>query len=119
MITEVTQTLCFYGQKANKQDELEDLTNKLREYFAATPPTAGAYKREYMLYKSVKNCISLVTFAYLAKRNDICAAIFPEDGQWYRGKVEKATRDGSEATITFIDYGNRAQVSELRFSTKY
>ena len=43
----MTQTLCFYGQKANKQDELEDLTNKLREYFAATPPTAGAYKREY------------------------------------------------------------------------
>ena len=48
---------------------------------------------------------------YLAKRNDICAAIFPEDGLWYRGKIEKTTRDGSEmSTITFIDYGNRAQV---------
>ena len=46
MITEVTQTLCFYGQKANQQDDLEELTSKMRDHFAATPPTAGAYKRE-------------------------------------------------------------------------
>lgn len=95
VITEVTQTLCFYGQKANKQDALEDLTSKLRDHFASSPPTAGAYK---------------------PKRNDICAAIFPEDGQWYRGKVEKATRDGSEATITFIDYGNRALVQSTKLA---
>ena len=45
VITEVTQSMCFYGQKASKQDELEELTNKLRDHFGSTPPTAGAYKR--------------------------------------------------------------------------
>lgn len=90
VITEVTQTLCFYGQLLANQEALETLTTQMREHFANNTPTAGSYK---------------------PKRNDICAAIFPEDGLWYRGKVEKTTRDGSEmSTITFIDYGNRAQV---------
>jgi staphylococcal nuclease domain-containing protein 1 len=90
VITEVTPTLCFYGQLLSNQEALESLTTEMREHFASNAPTAGSYK---------------------PKRNDICAAIFPEDGLWYRGKIEKTTRDGSEmSTITFIDYGNRAQV---------
>lgn len=97
VITEVTQTLCFYGQMIDKQDELEKLTNNMREHFKSNQPTAGTYK---------------------PKRNDICAAIFPEDGLWYRGKVEKVSRDGSEmSTITFIDYGNRAQVHVTKLAT--
>lgn len=90
VITEVTANLCFYGQMASEQEKLQKLTDEMRAYFGENPPTAGAYK---------------------ARRNDICGAMFAEDGLWYRGKVEKITRDGSEmATITFIDYGNRAVV---------
>ena len=50
-----------------------------------------------------------------AKRNQICAAIFPEDGLWYRGKIEKISREGM-ATITFIDYGNRALVEKTQLA---
>ena len=52
---------------------------------------------------------------YSAKRNQICAAIFPEDGLWYRGKIEKVSREGV-ATITFIDYGNRALVEKTQLA---
>lgn len=97
VITEVTNNMCFYGQYADSMQKLEDLTAKMRGHFAENEPTAGAYK---------------------AKRNDIIAAVFPEDGLWYRGKVEKIARDGSDtATITFIDYGNRAQVPITKLAT--
>lgn len=97
VITEVTANLCFYGQMVSEQEKLTKLTDEMRTYFTETPPTAGAYK---------------------AKRNDICGAIFAEDGLWYRGKIEKISRDGSEmATITFIDYGNRALVHVTKLAS--
>jgi len=97
VITEVTANLCFYGQMISEQEKLTKLTDEMRTYFTETPPTAGAYK---------------------AKRNDICGAIFAEDGLWYRGKIEKISRDGSEmATITFIDYGNRALVHVTKLAS--
>lgn len=97
VITEVTANLCFYGQMVSEQEKLTKLTDEMRTYFTETPPTAGAYK---------------------AKRNDVCGAIFAEDGLWYRGKIEKISRDGSEmATITFIDYGNRALVHVTKLAS--
>ena len=50
--------MCFYGQKANKQDALEDLTSKLRDHFASSPPTAGAYKRKYLINNRTQWLIS-------------------------------------------------------------
>ena len=94
------------------QEALEKLTNNMREHFKSNAPTAGTYKRTYTHFDS------LVLSIFSAKRNDICAAVFPEDGLWYRGKVEKTTRDGTEmSTITFIDYGNRAQVHVTKLAT--
>lgn len=47
--------------------------------------------------------------------DDICAAKFAADGEWYRAKVEKV--QGRKANIFYIDYGNREVVefSELTF----
>jgi len=93
-ITEVTSNMCFYGQYIANGAKLEELTKQLRNQFAENPPTAGSYT---------------------PKRNQICAAIFPEDGLWYRGKIEKISREGM-ATITFIDYGNRALVEKTQLA---
>ena len=43
---------------------------------------------------------------------DLCAAKFL-DGQWYRGKVLKTS--ATEATILYIDYGNRGKYYEFEF----
>ena len=42
---------------------------------------------------------------------EICAAKF-QDGQWYRAKVEKMS--GSEATVLYIDYGNRDTIPKAK-----
>lgn len=95
-ITEVTNNMCFYGQYTAIAEKLEELTTNMRQHFAQNEPVAGAYT---------------------AKRNDICAAIFPEDNQWYRSKVEKVSRGGDgTATVTFIDYGNRSIVSVTKLA---
>ena len=46
---------------------------------------------------------------------DLCAAKFL-DGQWYRGKVLKTS--ATEATILYIDYGNRGKYYEFEFCLK-
>ena len=46
---------------------------------------------------------------------DLCAAKFL-DGQWYRGKVLKTS--ATEATILYIDYGNRGINMNLNFAWK-
>ena len=46
---------------------------------------------------------------------DLCAAKFL-DGQWYRGKVLKTS--ATEATILYIDYGNRGINVNLNFAWK-
>ena len=44
VITEVTPTMCFYGQYTSNGEQLETLTKKMRTHFAENQPTAGAYK---------------------------------------------------------------------------
>lgn len=56
---------------------------KLRQEFTNSPPLAGSYT---------------------PKKGDLCAALFSDDGLWYRAKVDKV--QGSQVYITFIDYGN-------------
>lgn len=84
VITEITPELHFFAQRADQGIELETLMSKLRKEFQTAPPLPGAYT---------------------AKRNDLCAAQFSEDNEWYRAKIEKVT--GQNATILFIDYGNK------------
>ena len=59
-ITEVTQTLCFYGQMVDQQPKLEKLTEEMRAHFSATPPTPGSYKRELRQILSVYWIVSVI-----------------------------------------------------------
>ncbi len=45
---------------------------------------------------------------------DLCAAKFVDD-QWYRAKVEKVS--GSEVSVLYVDYGNRANVSKTKVAS--
>ena len=45
---------------------------------------------------------------------ELCAAKFV-DGQWYRAKVEKSS--GSEVSVLYIDYGNRATIPRANCGT--
>lgn len=89
-----TPELAIYGQKVAEAGKIDSLMTRLRQEFAASPPVLGAYT---------------------PKRNDLCAAKFSADGEWYRAKVEKVV--GRKANIFYIDYGNRevAEFSELTF----
>lgn len=42
----------------------------------------------------------------------ICAAKFPEDGQWYRAKILSHGESGTN--VLYFDYGNSASTTELR-----
>ncbi|CAN8011771.1 unnamed protein product [Ixodes pacificus] len=39
----------------------------------------------------------------------VCAALFPEDNQWYRARV--TARHNAQCTVYFVDYGNSATVA--------
>lgn len=84
VVTEVTPELHFYAQHTDQGAKLESLMARLRKEFQDSPPLAGAYT---------------------PKRNDLCAAQFSEDNEWYRAKVEKV--QGQKATILYVDYGNK------------
>lgn len=84
VVTEVTPEIHFYAQHTDQGAKLETLMAKLRKEFTDSPPLASAYT---------------------PKRNDLCAAQFSEDNEWYRAKVEKV--QGQNASILYIDYGNK------------
>lgn len=91
IVTEVTAELRFYVQHTDQGAKLENLMSKLRQDFLANPPITGSFT---------------------PKRNDLCAAKFSEDNEWYRAKIERV--QGSNATILYVDYGNK-EVSPSQF----
>ncbi len=89
VVTEVTNELHFFAQHTDDGPKLEALMKKLRQDFQVAPPVAGSYT---------------------PRRNDLCAAKFSEDEEWYRARVERV--QGTNATIKYIDYGN-TEVSHI------
>lgn len=88
VITEISPELLFYVQQTEQGAKLEALLSKLRQEFQSSPPLSGAFT---------------------PKKNDLCAAQFTEDNEWYRARVERV--QGSNATVLYVDYGNK-EVSE-------
>lgn len=84
VVTEVTPELHFFAQHTDQGAKLENLMARLRKEFQESPPLTGAFT---------------------PKRNDLCAAQFSEDNEWYRARIEKI--HGQKATILYVDYGNK------------
>lgn len=95
LVTEVTPELHVFVQFTDDGDKLETLTNDLRRELNEKPPLTGAYS---------------------PKKNDVCAARYSGDGEWYRARVEKMLPD-SEVAVVFIDYGNRENVKASKCAT--
>merc|ERR1712141_553851 len=93
VVTEVTQEAKIYAQHVDEGPKLEALMKQIRDEFSNNPPLAGAYQ---------------------PKKGELCAAKFV-DGQWYRAKVEKSS--GSEVSVLYIDYGNRATIPKANCGT--
>lgn len=91
ILTEITPELHFFVQHTEQGAKLEALMSKLRKEFQVSPPLTGSYT---------------------PKRGDLCAAQFSEDNEWYRAKIERI--QGQNATILYIDYGNK-EVSSCLF----
>lgn len=83
VVTEVTPELHFFAQHTDSGPKLEQLMSKLRQDFKASPPVTGSYN---------------------PRRDDLCAAKFSLDDEWYRAKVISVS--GGKATVRYIDYGN-------------
>jgi len=94
VVTEVTDDLTFYAQNVDDGSALEKLMEELREEMETNPPLPGAFT---------------------AKKGDVCAAKFSQDGQWYRAKVEKI-ESGGQATVLFTDYGNREKTAASKLA---
>ena len=52
-----------------------------------------------------------VKSAYKPRRNELCAAQFAADRQWYRAKVEMINAAARTVDVLYIDFGNRETVS--------
>lgn len=81
--------LTVYLQKVEHGLALDELIANLREDLANNPPLPGAYR---------------------PKPGDTCAAIFSEDGLWYRARVDKVNVSEKTVDVSYIDYGNKAVV---------
>lgn len=88
-VTEVTDSTTFWGQAASAKGALDTIMGTISAAFAANPPHPGAYK---------------------PKRNELLAAKFSADGQWYRAKVVKVL-SASEIQVLYVDFGNSETVS--------
>ena len=64
--------------------KLEVLMEDLRQALRSDPPLPGSFT---------------------PRKNELCAARFSADGQWYRAKVESLQRN-NKASVLYIDYGN-------------
>ncbi|XP_042897103.1 staphylococcal nuclease domain-containing protein 1 [Parasteatoda tepidariorum] len=76
--------LSFYAQHFDEGPKLDELMNELREEFESSPPYPGNY---------------------VPTKNDICAAKYSADNQWYRARILKNAKDG--VLVSFIDFGNK------------
>lgn len=86
VVTEVTSEGLIYCQSTEEGPKVEALMESMRkELPVAKKDEASA--------------------GYTPKKNEICAARFSVDNQWYRAKVEKV--QGKNISVLFIDYGNR------------
>lgn len=90
VVTEVTDDAHIYAQHVDEGPKLVGLMNQLREEFQQNPPLAGSYQ---------------------PRKGEVCAAKFVDD-EWYRVKVEKVTP--TEATVLYMDYGNRATIPKAK-----
>lgn len=95
IVTEITPEGTFFAQNYELGPKAEALNAKLRQEFNNNPPIPGNYK---------------------PKRGEICAAKYTVDNEWYRAKVEKI--QGQNATVLYIDYGNREVHNLLHNPTK-
>ena len=81
--------ISVYIQKVEHGLALDELIANLREDLTSNPPLPGAYR---------------------PKPGDYCAAIFKEDGQWYRARIDRVNLSEKTVDVSYIDYGNKAVV---------
>lgn len=91
VVTEISSDASIiFVQNIAKGKQLEELLISMRQELKSNPPHPGAY-----------------TF----NKGDVVAAKFSQDGQWYRGRIDKLNANSKEADVTFIDYGNKESVA--------
>jgi len=112
-VTEVTDDLRFYAQKEDQGSKLVALMDELTQAFTANPPLGGSYTpKKGTVFISSLICLKMSCFLLnmLLFLGDLCAAKFT-DGIWYRARVEKMAKGGSNVEVFYVDYGNRESVA--------
>lgn len=86
-VTEVASAITFWAQPEAAGPQLERIMQTIDKAFTAKPPSA-----------------------YAAKRNELVAARFSQDGVWYRARVIKVNSP-TEVEVLYVDFGNGETVS--------
>ena len=89
LLTEVQSVDSFYVQPMDGE-----LITKIQELTAAMTATYAAGGKG----------------PYTPQQNELIAAVFPDDQQWYRAHVNAVSPKGDEAKVQFVDYGNCCRV---------
>lgn len=91
VITYISSDLKVYVQYSNQGKQIEQLQSNLRQHFTETKPTGR----------------------YSPKQNELVAARFSSDDQWYRARVEKI-ESNYRISVYYIDYGNREVITNTK-----
>ncbi|CAF1326718.1 unnamed protein product, partial [Didymodactylos carnosus] len=87
-VTYVSLDLKIYVQYAEDGSKLERLQQELRDTFSQQQPTGG----------------------HMPKKNEVLAARFTDDNEWYRARIEKIEQN--KISVYFVDYGNRETITD-------
>jgi Tudor domain len=72
------------------------------------------YETLYKIFRQICTAITDFFLETLIKIStplgDLCAAKFA-DGNWYRARVERMAKGGSNVEVLYVDYGNRESVA--------
>lgn len=89
VVTYISPDFKVYVQYSNQGQRVEQLQSDLRQRFAQTKSVGG----------------------YSAKKNELVAAQFSADNEWYRARVEKI-EGNNRVSVYFVDYGNREVITD-------
>ncbi|UJR21995.1 hypothetical protein I4U23_025063 [Adineta vaga] len=89
-ISHITSDLRLYFQYSEQIQALEQLQSDLQELFISTESNEE----------------------YIPEENELLAARFSIDNQWYRACVEKI-EENNHISVYFVDYGNREIITDL------
>ena len=86
------------------------ISSDLKVYIQYSDQAENLEQLQTMLQKSLNQ--EALSDEYIPEEDDLLAARFSADNEWYRARVENI-EENNQITVYFVDYGNREVITDL------